>query len=156
MPVVTRYQSKIARDDASKKRTYESAYNQLIGEMRILVQSFTNDTTALERTAILRDFIIRMNPLLESAALHVSQDTTLRKLKLMTVLHNRMLYMSTEVNAYDENAAGVVYDFAVQLARHMEKHFKNMIIMYNYQSRIAGYTISQDKYIDFSEITYSK
>jgi hypothetical protein len=154
MPVVTRSQYKTAHKLA-KEYVDVFAYDKLKSEMRNLALDF-NSKAVFEKSTSLRECVARMTVIIEPAIAYIAQDVTISQLKLMTVLHNRMLFLATQLKSYGETAnANKVYDFAVQLVRHMEKHFKNIIIMYTNQSRIAGYIITKDTHIDFSNYLYS-
>lgn len=154
MPIVTRSQAKAVRK-LVEEYVDVSAYNKLQSEMRNLALNF-NSKSVFEKSTLLRDCVARMTVIIEPAIAYIAHDVTMSQLKLMTVLHNRMLFLATQLKSYGETAnANKVYDFAVQLVRHMEKHFKNIIIMYTNQSRIDGYIITKDTHINFSNYLYS-
>lgn len=151
MPVVTRSQSKANR--ALAQTNFEQiAYENLKSEMRNLALYFNSKTTVPEKIILLRDAVARMARILGPAIAYISRDITVGQLKLLTVLHNRMLFMAAQLKSYGETTnANKIYDFAAQLVKHMETHFKNVIIMYSHQNRISGYVITKDTNIEFME-----
>lgn len=152
MPVVTRSQTKANRLLA-QARFEEYSYENLKSEMRNLILNF-NGKSASEQSMVLRRAISIMSMIIGPAIVHISRDISVIRLKLLTVLHNRMVFMASHFNTCETNTANIIYDFAAQLVNHMEKHLKNVIIMYGRNNRIAGYVMSKDTYINFEDYLY--
>ena len=110
MPVVTRSQSKANR--ALSQTNFEQiAYENLKSEMRNLALSFNSKTTVFEKSTVLRDAVSRMARIMGPAIAYISRDVTIDQLKLLTVLHNRMLFMASQLKSYDETAnANKIYE----------------------------------------------
>lgn len=156
MPVVTRSQAKALREAKDKAKTYKPVkvnisnemdnveFERLIMEMNSLNEKFPNNR-GVRQTSMLCDFINKTTPLLEPAIEYISKNLTENNLRLITLLHNTVHYLSTQL--YQAGYCKSFYislNYARKILVLLKKYNPAMIIQQGMQSRIVRYVIGKN------------
>jgi hypothetical protein len=131
MPVVTRSQSNASRKLAvAKDIIEETAFNQLIESLRELNTNFPNKR-AIRQSNLLSNFMDNTTHLLEPSIQYIAKNVDVINLKLLTVLHNRILHLATQLEK-----CGLVspqykaFKYTNIIAKCLEKYIDKMTIQY--------------------------
>jgi hypothetical protein len=149
MPVVTRSQSK-KNAAILPVVSNEKSYHTLKLEIHILITNFPGIVSPLQKIELLSTAIDKLEPIIDNAIQYISNDLTMNNLKFITLLHNRLLYLASEIKAYKKyEVESKVCSFTRQIVSSLESHMQIVCIMNNYrQKRISGYKL-KDIYINF-------
>lgn len=157
---VTRSQTK-ALHEAEEKRFQESInkkssapsgvaiLEKIQSEMAELIRIFPNKRV-VRQASLLSSFMDNTEPLLEPAIEFISKNLDRLSLRMFTILHNHILYLSTELRQYGSYKSWFkATNYSHKITNFLKLYNPKIIIQHSLQNRIAKYVIGKDV-IDFS------